>query len=214
MTGDFSMDLVWLGQPGALSARLLGEPPAMPLKPARSDYDLNPSARGGASRELIPACVLIPIVARAEPTLLFTLRSDELPRHPGQVSFPGGRVQDSDDTLVATALRELSEETGIEAGFVSVQGFLDVYETVTGYAVLPVVGLVREGFALAPDAREVAQVFEAPLAFFLDPANLQEHVLEWKGGLRRVYAFEAGTHYIWGATAAILLNLAQRLTAP
>ncbi len=112
------------------------------------------------------------------------------------------------------ALRELTEETGIAAEFVSVEGFLDVYETVTGYAVLPVVGLLSEGFALAPDAIEVAQVFEVPLAFFLDPANRREHVLEWKGGMRRVYAFEAETHYIWGATASMLVNLAQRLSGP
>ena len=111
-------------------------------------------------------------------------------------------------------MRELTEETGIEADFVSVEGFLEVYETVTGYAVLPVVGLLREGFALKPDPNEVAQVFEVPLAFFLDPANCHEHVLEWKGGMRRVYAFEAETHYIWGATASMLVNLAQRLSAP
>jgi len=185
----------------------------MPLTPSRSDYDLNPSAREMGPRDLAPACVLIPIIRRAKPTLLFTKRAEELPRHPGQVSFPGGRVHTSDVSLAATALRELEEETGIAAGFVSVQGFLEVYETVTGYAVVPVVGLLSEGFALKPDAREVAEVFEAPLAFFLDPANRQEHVLNWKGGMRRVYAFEVETHYIWGATAAILVNLAQRLTA-
>ena len=111
-------------------------------------------------------------------------------------------------------MRELKEETGIEADFVSVQGFLEVYETVTGYAVLPVVGLVREGFSLAPDANEVAQIFEVPLSFFLDPANLREHMFEWQGGMRRVYAFEAETHYIWGATASMLVNLVQRLSAP
>jgi 8-oxo-dGTP pyrophosphatase MutT (NUDIX family) len=213
MTGDFPMDLANLGRSGALRSRLLARPPEVPLKPSRSDYDLNPSARELGPRELRPACVLLPIVARAEPTLLFTQRSDELPRHPGQVSFPGGRVHAADASLAATALRELEEETGIAADFVSVEGFLDVYETVTGYAVVPVVGLLREGFALKPDAREVAQVFEAPLAFFLDPANCQEHKLDWKGGMRRVYAFEVGTHYIWGATAAILVNLAERLRA-
>ena len=207
------MDLANLRRSGALGARLLADPPELPLKPSRGDYDLNPSARAFGARELKPAAVLIPIVERAEPALLFTQRSEELPRHPGQVSFPGGRVHAADASLTATALRELEEETGISADFVSVQGFLEVYETVTGYAVVPVVGLLREGFVLRPDAREVAQVFEAPLAFFLDPANRQEHVLDWKGGLRRVYAFEVETHYIWGATAAILVNLAQRLTA-
>lgn len=213
MTGDFPMDLASLGCSGALGARLLSEPPVLPLRPSRSDYDLNPSARGLDPRELKPACVLIPIIERVEPSVLFTKRAEELPRHPGQVSFPGGQVQEGDGSLAATALRELKEETGIAADFVSVQGFLEVYETVTGYAVVPVVGLLGEGFALKPDAREVAEVFEAPLAFFLDPANRQEHVFDWKGGLRRVYAFEVETHYIWGATAAILVNLAERLTA-
>ena len=208
------MSPIELLAPGALRARLLALPPALPLRPTRSDYDLNPSARELAPRPLVPASVLLPIIARVEPTMLFTQRSEHLRRHAGQVSFPGGGAQDSDASLVDTALRELTEETGIAAEFVSVQGFLDVYETVTGYAVLPVVGLLREGFTLAPDANEVAHVFEVKLAFLLDPANRQEHVLEWKGGMRRVYAFEVETHYIWGATASILVNLAQRLSAP
>ena len=214
MTGDFPIDLASLLHKGALRARLLSQPPALPLTPTRSDYDLNPEARALAPRRLAPASVLLPIVARGEPTMLFTQRSEHMRRHAGQVSFPGGGAQDGDASLVATALRELTEETGIAADFVSVEGFLDVYETVTGYAVLPVVGLLSEGFRLAPAANEVAQVFEVPLAFLLDPANRQEHVLEWKGGMRRVYAFEVETHYIWGATASILVNLAQRLSAP
>ncbi|MDE1939270.1 MAG: CoA pyrophosphatase [Alphaproteobacteria bacterium] len=194
-----------------LRTRLLSQAPVLPLRPTRGDYDLNPTARSLAPRELMPAAVLLPIVVRAEPMVLLTRRSEDLPRHAGQISFPGGRVQDSDATLIATALREMAEETGITADFVSVAGFLDVYETGTGYAILPVVGMLREGFALKPDAREVAHVFEVPLAFLLDPANRQEHVLEWKGGMRRVYAFQYETHYIWGATAAMLVNFAERL---
>ncbi|MDE2134792.1 MAG: CoA pyrophosphatase [Alphaproteobacteria bacterium] len=208
MAGEFSMDLA------ALRARLPAQPPALPLAPARGDYDLNPSARTQTPRQLLPAAVLLPIVLRSEPTMLFTKRSEHLRRHPGQVSFPGGQVQDGDASLVATALRELTEETGIAAEFVSVAGFLDVYETGTGYAVVPVVGLLREGFSLAPDAGEVAHVFEVPLAFLLDSVNRQEHMLEWKGGMRRVHAFEYGTNYIWGVTASILVNLAERLLAP
>ena len=96
MTADFPMDLATLGRSGALGARLLPEPPVMPLTPSRSDYDLNPSAREMGPRDLAPACVLIPIIRRAKPTLLFTKRAEELPRHPGQVSFPGGRVHTSD----------------------------------------------------------------------------------------------------------------------
>jgi len=214
MTGEFPINLASLLTKGALRVRLLSQPPALPLTPTRSDYDLNPEAQALAPRRLVPAAVLLPIVARSEPTILFTRRSEHLRRHAGQVSFPGGRAQDGDASLVDTALRELAEETGIAAEFVSVEGFLDVYETVTGYAILPVVGLLSEGFVLAPDADEVAHVFEVKLAFFLDPANRREHALEWKGEMRRFYAFETETHYIWGATASMLVNLAQRLSAP
>ena len=154
--------------------------------------------------------MLFPIVAHAEPTVLFTKRSEDLSRHAGQVSFPGGRADSEDGSLVVTALREMREETGIAEDFVSVVGFLDVYETGTGYAILPVVGLLREGFVLAPDAREVTGIFEVPLGFLLDPANCQERTAEWKGRLRRFYAFQYETHYIWGATASILVNFAER----
>ncbi len=195
----------------ALHARLLPEPPALPLAPERSDYDLNPSVRPDPPRRLVPAAVLIPVVERREPTVLFTRRSELLPRHAGQVSFPGGCAHEEDASLVATALREMEEETGIGAEFVSVAGFLGAYETVTGYAVLPVVGLVREGFRLALNAGEVDGVFEVPLAYLVAPGSRQEHRLEWRGGMRRVYAFQYETHYIWGATAAILVDLAGRL---
>jgi len=190
---------------------LFPTPPPLPLLPARSDYDFDPSARPNGRRSLEPAAVLLPIVTRPEPTVIFTTRADHLARHPGQVSFPGGKPDPEDTSLVETALREMREETGIAADFVSVLGYLDVYETGTGYAILPVVGLLREGFALAPDAREVAGIFEVPLAFLLDPGNRQERSAEWQGRLRRFYAFQYETHYIWGATASILVNFAERL---
>jgi 8-oxo-dGTP pyrophosphatase MutT (NUDIX family) len=193
-----------------LASWLLPIPPVLPLSPTRSDYDLDPASRPQGQPTLLPAAVLFPIVARAEPTVLFTKRSEDLPRHPGQVSFPGGRADPQDGSLVVTALREMREETGITEDFVSVAGFLDVYETGTGYAILPVVGLLREGFALAPDAREVTGIFEVPLSFLLDPSNRQERTAEWKGRLRRFYAFQYETHYIWGATASILVNFAER----
>jgi 8-oxo-dGTP pyrophosphatase MutT (NUDIX family) len=195
----------------ALRAKLLLSPPALPLDPQRSDFDLNPATRPAQRAPLVPAAVLIPIVTHDEPTVLFTQRSEHLPRHAGQVSFPGGCASDGDGSLTATALREMEEETGIAASFVSVVGFLGAYETVTGYAVLPVVGLLREGFEVSPNAFEVETVFEVPLAFLLDPINRQEHRLEWKGGIRRVYAFQYETRYIWGATAAILVDFADRL---
>jgi 8-oxo-dGTP pyrophosphatase MutT (NUDIX family) len=190
---------------------LLPAPPPLPLLPTRSDYDFDPSARPDGTRSLEPAAVLLPVVARREPTVLFTMRADHLPRHPGQVSFPGGKPDPEDGSLVDTALREMREETGIVAEFVTILGYLDVYETGTGYAILPVVGLLREGFVLAPDAREVAGIFEVPLAFLLDPANRKEQTAEWRGRLRRFYAFHYETHYIWGATASILVNFAERL---
>jgi 8-oxo-dGTP pyrophosphatase MutT (NUDIX family) len=194
-----------------LRTRLLAEPPALPLKPSRSDYDLNPGIRTDARSTLVPSAVLIPVIARPEPTVLFTQRSQNLPRHPGQVSFPGGCADEADTSLVHTAIRELEEETGIAGDFVTPLGFLEPYETVTGFAVLPVVGWLREGFSVNANAHEVDDVFEVPLAFLVDPANCREEHLEWKGASRRFYAFTYETHYIWGATAAILVEFAERL---
>jgi 8-oxo-dGTP pyrophosphatase MutT (NUDIX family) len=195
----------------ALRARLLARPPALPLVPTRGDYDLNPGTRPQAGRALLPAAVLMPIVARAEPTILFTRRTAHLARHAGQVSFPGGRVEDGDLSLVETALRETREETGIDAAFVTVAGFLDAYETGTGFAILPVVGFLAEGFALLPSPAEVEEVFEVPLAFLLDPANRRRDSREWQGRRREFYVFEYGSHYIWGATAAIVVNFCDRM---
>jgi 8-oxo-dGTP pyrophosphatase MutT (NUDIX family) len=127
------------------------------------------------------------------------------------VSFPGGAADATDASLTATALRELKEETGIDASFVTVAGYLDAYETVTGFAVLPVVGLVAEGFSLVLDAREVDAVFEVPLGFLIDPANCREEKVEFQGRPRRFHAFHYEGHYIWGATAAMLLTLSGRL---
>ncbi|HWA90431.1 MAG TPA: CoA pyrophosphatase [Rhizomicrobium sp.] len=195
----------------ALRERLLLEAPPLPLSPKRGDYDLDPANRPAGAVTLTPAAVLIPIVQRAEPTVLFTERSARLTRHAGQVSFPGGRSEANDESLIYTALRETQEETGIAPDFVQVAGFLDAYETGTGFAILPVVGLIREGFALVPDTDEVAEIFEVPLAFLLDPANRQRGQGEWKGKLRHFYAFRYHGHYIWGATAAMLVNFAERM---
>jgi len=194
-----------------LQSRLIGAEPPLPLVPTRSDFDLNPALGRGRADFLIPAAVLIPVVARVEPSVLFTERSAGLKHHAGQVSFPGGRADATDSSMVATALRELEEEVGIDPGFVTVAGFLEPYETVTGFAVLPVVGLVRDGFALAADAREVEAVFEVPLGFLLDPVNCLEEVQDWNGVPRRFYAFRYEGHTIWGATAAILKALSERL---
>ena len=194
-----------------LRQRLLTEPPLLPLAPTRGDFDLNPEQRPSEKRELLPAAVLVPIVKRREPTVLLTTRTDHLPRHAGQVSFPGGRAHAGDISLVETALRETQEETGIDPSFVTILGFLDAYETGTGYAILPVVALLAEGFALSPDANEVAHIFEVPLAFVFDPANRKKNSREFQGRTRTFYSFTYDGQYIWGATAAMLVNLCERL---
>lgn len=197
-----------------LRSRLLSEPPALPLIPKRGDYDLNPQNRPAEKIDLKPAAVLLPLVLRQEPHVLLTQRTHHLTRHAGQVAFPGGRADANDISLVETALRETQEETGIDPAFVTVAGFLDAYETGTGYAILPVVGILSDGFALSPHAVEVAEIFEVPLAFLLDPANRQQQSRAFQGRMRSFYSFTYEGHYIWGATAAMLLNFAERITAP
>ncbi len=202
------------GDIALLRSRLLHEPPMLPLVPKRGDFDLNPQNRPKQKRELTPAAVLIPLLFRAEPRVLLTQRTDTLSRHAGQVAFPGGRADPDDISLVETALRETQEETGIAPAFVTVAGFLDAYETGTGYAILPVVGVLSEGFALSPQEREVAKIFEVPLAFLLDPANKVKQTREFQGTQRSFYSFTYEGHYIWGATAAMLINFAERISAP
>ncbi|HTP76681.1 MAG TPA: CoA pyrophosphatase [Rhizomicrobium sp.] len=197
-----------------LRSRLLTDPPALPLTPKRSDYDLNPQNRPKEKVDLKPAAVLLPLVFRHEPHVLLTQRTHHLTRHAGQVAFPGGRADPNDISLVETALRETQEETGIEPAFVTIAGFLDAHETGTGYAILPVVGLLSEGFSLSPHAAEVAEIFEVPLSFLLDPGNKKMQQREFQGQMRTFYSFTYEGHYIWGATAAMLLNFGERITAP
>lgn len=190
---------------------LLAEPPA---EIRHDDFESYPEMRPPGQTDAVEAAVLIPLIARRHPTLLFTRRTETLSRHSGQVSFPGGRRDAADLTPVETALRETMEETGIDPAFVSVAGFLPRYRTGTGFNILPVIGVLGEGFALSPDPREVAEIFEVPLAFFLDPANRREESRELGGKLRHFYAFRPGPHYIWGATAAILHDFTTRLAPP
>ena len=181
--------------------------------PGHDDYDFLTSRPEGFSA--VKAAVLLPLIQRASshegPTLLFTRRTESLARHSGQVSFPGGRSEPRDLSPVETALRETFEETGIASSFVSVAGYLDRYLTGTGFDIQPVVGFVAEGFALTPDASEVAATFEVPLAFLLDPANRRREARHFAGRERRFYAFTYQDHEIWGATAAIIVNLAEHL---
>ncbi|QEL65557.1 hypothetical protein OTERR_20810 [Oryzomicrobium terrae] len=158
------------------------------------------------------AAVLFPIVRHeGTPSVLLTQRTSHLSAHPGQISFPGGQVEPEDPSPLATALRETEEEIGLPRSAVEVLGYLPEYFTTTGFRITPVVGLLTPPFALAPDAREVAEVFEVPLAFLLDPANRQRHAREWQGRLRHYYALPYGERYIWGATAGMIVALADAL---
>ena len=143
--------------------------------------------------------------------MLLTQRSADLPDHPGQISFPGGRVEKSDASIVAAARREATEEVGLPSSRVSVLGRLPDYETVTGYRVTPVVGWVEPPFSLTLDPVEVADAFEVPLAFLLDPANQLRHYRIVEDRRRDYWAIPFGDRYIWGATASMLLILDRTL---
>jgi len=158
-----------------------------------------------------PAAVLIPIVDRAEPTIIFTERPKTMRKHPGQVSFPGGRIDPDDADPVAAALREAEEEIGLDRAYVEVIGTTDRYRTVTGFEVTPVVAAVRPGFTLRPQPGEVADLFEAPLHFVLDPARQVVRTAQWRGRERTYYEILWEDRRIWGATAAMLVNLSRRL---
>jgi 8-oxo-dGTP pyrophosphatase MutT (NUDIX family) len=146
-------------------------------------------------------------------TVLFTQRSLDLPDHPGQISFPGGRVEAEDRDAAVAALREAREEVGLQQERVTLLGTLAQYETVTGYRVTPVVGWIEPPFQATPDPVEVADVFEAPLAFLLEPANQKRHFRMIGDRRRDYYAIPYGERYIWGATAAMLLILDRTLRA-
>ena len=160
------------------------------------------------------AAVLVPIVTRPdELTVLFTRRTAHLRSHSGQISFPGGRIEEGDASEQAAALRETQEEIGIAGSSIEVIGRLADYHTRTGFRVTPVVGLVAVPFALRVDAREVDEVFEVPLSFLLDPANHQKHSREFQGRQREYYAIPYREHYIWGATAGMLVNFYRHLAS-
>jgi 8-oxo-dGTP pyrophosphatase MutT (NUDIX family) len=169
-----------------------------------------PAQEGG---EGVRAAVLVPIIAGPQPELLFTRRATILARHSGQVSFPGGRCEVQDASPFQTALREAQEETGIAPAFVTLAGYLPRLHTVTGFDVQPVVGVLSPGFVLTPDANEVAEIFKVPLGFFRDPINRQQEAREQGGHQRIVYRFSHDGREIWGATAAIIVNLVARLDA-
>ncbi|MEP7083528.1 MAG: CoA pyrophosphatase [Betaproteobacteria bacterium] len=164
---------------------------------------------------MTPAAVLVPIVNRPTGlTLLLTQRSDTLPDHPGQISFPGGRRENDDVSPAATALRETAEEIGIDPHHVDILGEVGRYETVTGYVVTPVVGWIEPPFQITADPVEVAEVFEVPLAFVLNPDNFVQQQRHVAGRTRHFFACPYGERYIWGATAAMILLLYYALAIP
>ena len=163
---------------------------------------------------LADAAVLVGLVPHAAgTTVLLTRRTDALRNHAGQVSFPGGRVEPDDADAIAAALRETGEEIGVPVHQISPIGLLDPLMTITGFRVLPVVAMIDRDYLAVPDPREVAEVFEVPLAFLVDPANLGHHHVEFGGRRRRVLEFRYPAQRIWGVTASILWNLRQRLEA-
>jgi 8-oxo-dGTP pyrophosphatase MutT (NUDIX family) len=178
-----------------------------------------PSVYGddGAGREtatLIPAAVLVPVVDRAGGlTVLFTQRTEQLKSHSGQISFPGGRTEPGDASPESTALREAQEEIGLASERVEVLARLADYLVRTGFRVTPVVGLLTPPFELAPDRREVADVFEVPLAFLLDPCNHRRETRVLNGREVGFYVMDYGARRIWGATAGMLVNLYRQLSA-
>jgi 8-oxo-dGTP pyrophosphatase MutT (NUDIX family) len=162
-------------------------------------------------RPIRPAAVLVAVVERMEPMVLLTQRAQHLPDHPGQVSFPGGKIDKTDATPLDSALREAEEEVGLDRSFVTPLGYLDVYMTTLGYRIVPTIARVKPGFTLTLNAAEVDSAFEVPLSFLMDIGNHQRHSRDWQGLTRHYYAITFKDRYIWGVTAGILRNLYDRI---
>ena len=177
-----------------------------------SDYDLNPAVTLPEGRKLRPAGVLVAITLAYEtPRVILTKRSSALKHHPGQIAFAGGKQDETDEDVVAAALREAHEEIGLLPNNVEVIGALPAHETVTSFLVTPVIGLVHDRFQFVAEAGEVAEVFTVPLAHILDPAHYIVESRHWKGVSRKYFTVPYGPYYIWGATARMLRSLADRM---
>jgi len=177
--------------------------------PARSVFV---AEEGVGDEELMPASVLFPIILRdTGPSVLLTQRTEQLKDHPGQVSFPGGRVEPEDSSPAHTALREAQEEIGLAPEHVEIVGYLPEYRTGTGFRITPVVAFVRPPFDLLADSGEVAEVFEVPLSFLMNPENHQQRLIHNRGRLRPYFAMPYGNYFIWGATAGMIVALYQAL---
>lgn len=197
-----AMALPWQG-----ALRSLDDPPSAPGWNAAELADVLPPQRRSAA-VLVP---LLPGVSLYDSRVLFTVRTRSLRTHAGEVCFPGGRSERADIDAVATALRETHEETGIAPQLVRPLGYLDAFETISGFVVTPVVGLVESGHRLHPDPAEVEAIFDVPLAHIRAPGNLTCRSIHWRGRLRSIHELDWQGHRIWGATAGILFNLLQRL---
>jgi 8-oxo-dGTP pyrophosphatase MutT (NUDIX family) len=182
------------------------------VTPTRGDHDADPVMEKIAMvRPIRPAAVLVPVVTRAEPTVLLTQRAQHLPDHPGQVSFPGGKIDKTDADPTQSALREAEEEIGLDRALIEPLGYLDLYMTTLGYRIVPVIARVEPGFSLTLNTAEVDNAFEVPLAYLMNLANMQRHSRDWNGMTRHYYAITFGDRYIWGVTAGILRNLYDRI---
>jgi 8-oxo-dGTP pyrophosphatase MutT (NUDIX family) len=202
-----------LGQPGRRGFGGAADPAeAAAIREAtRGDHDLNPGMTP-PSTALRPAAVLVPLIDRAEGmSVLLTQRTPHLSAHAGQISFPGGRIEESDADAIEAALRETEEEVGLTRDHVTVIGRLDTYVTGTGFEITPVVGIVKVPFPLAIDPFEVAEVFEVPLSFVVDPTNHRRTTREFEARTRIFFVLPYDNRNIWGATAGMLVNLAEVL---
>ncbi|PWG02195.1 CoA pyrophosphatase [Sphingosinicella humi] len=165
----------------------------------------------GPHAKTTPAAVLMPVVDRPEPTVILTVRATTMKRHPGEIAFPGGRIDPGDRDAVAAALREAAEEIALPPGGVEVVGTTDRYRTITGYEVTPVVGIVPPDLDLTPQPGEVAAIFEAPLDYLLRPEHQLVRTVLWRGRERSYFEIMWEDRRIWGATAAMIVNLSRRL---
>jgi 8-oxo-dGTP pyrophosphatase MutT (NUDIX family) len=178
----------------------------------RGDLDRDPAVWDEAGvKATRGAAVLVPVVDHAEPGVLLTMRTSDLPNHAGQIAFPGGKIDPGDATPLAAAMREADEEIGLSAALIEPIGYLDLYLTFTGFRILPVVARVIPNYELRINASEVADAFEVPLAFVMDEANHARKSRDWKGVTRHYYEMPFGERYIWGVTAGILRNLYEKI---